>query len=154
VEQRLYVSQGQFRNLSATRPLGDGEAVFQHLKADNFIIGHDEHNGKIRLNNFAGSFEPGLERTQDHCSRVARQNRTIRIENVFLNTPASQTGLQAGLIVRKIDDIPTADKSTDWCASLIRGKSGTKVRLELVSPERNETNTVELIRHKFVMPGQ
>lgn len=78
--------------------------------------------------------------------------RTLRIESIFPNTPASQAGLQAGLVVQKIDDIPAAGKSMDWCASLIRGKAGTKVRLELINPERNETSTVELLRQKFVMP--
>jgi CubicO group peptidase (beta-lactamase class C family) len=78
--------------------------------------------------------------------------RTLRIESVFSNTPASRAGLQDGLIVQKIDDIPTAGKSMDWCASLIRGKAGTKVHLELIKPERNETNTVELVRQKFAMP--
>jgi CubicO group peptidase (beta-lactamase class C family) len=84
--------------------------------------------------------------------RFDQPTRTIRIESVFSNTPASQAGLPAGLIMRKIDDIPVAGKSLDWCASLIRGKAGTKVRLELIKPERNETNTVELTRQKFAMP--
>jgi hypothetical protein len=43
-------------------------------------------------------------------------------------------------------------KSVDWCASLIRGKAGTKVRLELINLERNKTNTVEMMRQKFAMP--
>lgn len=80
--------------------------------------------------------------------------RKIQVEAVFPNMPAAQAGLTAGLVVQKIDDIPTANKSIDLCACYIRGKSGTKVRLELVNPERNETNTVELIRRKIVLPKQ
>jgi CubicO group peptidase (beta-lactamase class C family) len=75
--------------------------------------------------------------------------RTIRFETVFPNMPAAQAGLSAGLILQKVDGIPTAGKSTDLCACYIRGKAGTKVRLELVNAKRNETNTVELTRQKF-----
>jgi serine-type D-Ala-D-Ala carboxypeptidase/endopeptidase len=80
--------------------------------------------------------------------------RTIRFETVFPNMPASQAGLSAGLILQKVDGIPTAGKSTDLCACYIRGRAGTKVRLELVDPKRNETNTVELTRQKFTPPKQ
>ncbi|HTA30534.1 MAG TPA: serine hydrolase [Candidatus Cybelea sp.] len=80
--------------------------------------------------------------------------RTLRVDAVLPNTPASQAGLTAGLMVLKIDDIPTAGKSTDLCACYIRGKAGTKVQLELVNPERKETNTVELTRQKFTLPKQ
>ncbi len=86
--------------------------------------------------------------------RFDQPTRTIRFETVFPNMPASQAGLSAGLILQKVDGIPTAGKSIDLCACYIRGKAGTKVRLELVNPERNETNTVELIRQKFTQPKQ
>ena len=82
---------------------------------------------------------------------VDKQTSTVRITKVLPNTPASQAGLTAGLIVQKIDDIPTAGKSIESCASLIRGEAGTAVRLELVNPERLETNRVELTRQKFLI---
>jgi serine-type D-Ala-D-Ala carboxypeptidase/endopeptidase len=82
------------------------------------------------------------------------QTRTVRIDAVFPNAPASQAGLTAHLILQKIDDIPTADKSLDLCACLIRGNAGTKVRLELLNPQRNETSTVEVTRQHFTIPNQ
>ncbi len=78
---------------------------------------------------------------------------TVRIDAVIPNTPTSQAGLSAHLILQKIDDIPTANKSLDLCACLIRGNAGTKVRLELLNPERNEANTVEVTRQHFTMPN-
>jgi len=57
-------------------------------------------------------------------------------------------------MVQNIDDISTAGKSPTLCANLIRSKPGTKVRLELMNVERNETNTVELTRQKFATPKQ
>jgi CubicO group peptidase (beta-lactamase class C family) len=79
--------------------------------------------------------------------------RTLRIEKVLPNTPASRAGLTGGLIVRKIDDILTAGNNLDLYASLIRGKAGTKVLLELVNPDRMETSTVELTRQGFARPS-
>jgi PDZ domain len=78
--------------------------------------------------------------------RFDQQTHTFRIVNVIPNTPASQAGLTAGLIVYRIDDVPTGGKSLAECVSLIRGTVGTKVRLALIDPERRETNTVEFTR--------
>jgi CubicO group peptidase (beta-lactamase class C family) len=83
-----------------------------------------------------------------------KPTHTLRVEAVLPNTPAAQAGLTAGLKVKKIDDNSTANKSTDLCACYIRGKAGTKVRLEVVNPEGNETNMVELTRQKFTPPKQ
>jgi CubicO group peptidase (beta-lactamase class C family) len=82
------------------------------------------------------------------------ESRALQITGVVPNSPAFQANLLAGLVVQKIDGIPTSGKGDQVCASLIRGEAGTKVRLELVNPERNETNTVELIRRKFTAPKQ
>jgi len=83
---------------------------------------------------------------------IDRETRTVRITKVIPNSPASLSGLSAGLIVQRIDDVPTAGKGLAECAALIRGASGTKVRLELVNPERKQTNIVELTRSK-IFPG-
>jgi hypothetical protein len=55
---------------SATCRLGDSEAVFQHLKADNFTIGDSEHDREVCSDDFAGSLEFGHERAKDHCPVV------------------------------------------------------------------------------------
>ena len=53
---------------------------------------------------------------------------------------------------RRIDKVLAGANFPFVCANLIRGKAGTKVRLELINVERNETNTVELTRQKFSLP--
>src|SRR5436190_705088 len=70
---RALTCEASSRWLAACR-LGDREAVFQHLKADDFTIGDGEHNGKVRFDNLPGSLQLGRERTKDHCSIVAAQN--------------------------------------------------------------------------------
>jgi C-terminal processing protease CtpA/Prc len=50
--------------------------------------------------------------------------------------------------VRKIDDVPTSGMTLEDCASRLRGQAGTKVRLELFDPQREQAKEVELTRAK------
>lgn len=81
-----------------------------------------------------------------------RPTRTIRATEVLPNSPASKAGLKAGLTVHRIGDVPTAEKSLEYCASLIRGPVGTKVRLELIDSQ-GTTNTIELTRQRVMIPS-
>ena len=82
-----------------------------------------------------------------------QKTHTLRITKVYPKSSAGQAGLFPGLIIQKINDVPTAGKSTAECFSLLRANGSPKVRLELVNPERKETNTVELTRGKFLTSG-
>jgi C-terminal processing protease CtpA/Prc len=52
-------------------------------------------------------------------------------------------------VIVAIDDVPTAGKSPQDCAALIRGEHGRRVRLDLVNPTDEETLTVEITRGTF-----
>jgi len=78
-----------------------------------------------------------------------RPTRTVQFGEVVPNSPAAQAGLSRGLVVQSIYGIPTAEKSMMECISLLRGKAGTTVRLELANSERQKANTVELTRQPF-----
>ena len=82
-----------------------------------------------------------------------KKTHTILVTRVYPQSPASQAGLSAGLIIQKIENVPTAGKSVVDCAVLLRANGSPKVRLELVNQERKETNTVELTRGKFLTSG-
>jgi C-terminal processing protease CtpA/Prc len=75
----------------------------------------------------------------------------VRFKRIIPDSPAAHAGLSAGLMLQRIDNVDTANKTVVQCALLIRGKAGTTVRLELFDPERHPTNTVELTRQKFVI---
>jgi hypothetical protein len=57
------------------------------------------------------------------------------------------------MIVQKIENVPTAGKTLAECRGLLGANGRPKVRLELVNPERKETNTVEMTRGKFLTLG-
>jgi C-terminal processing protease CtpA/Prc len=57
------------------------------------------------------------------------------------------------MIIQKIENLPTAGKTLAECGRLLRANGNPKVRLELVNPERKQTNTVEVTRGKFLTLG-
>jgi hypothetical protein len=81
------------------------------------------------------------------------QTNILRITKVFPESPASKAGLSAGMIIQKIQSVPTAGKSLAECRRLLAADGSPKVRLELVTAETRSTNTVELTRGKFVTTG-
>jgi C-terminal processing protease CtpA/Prc len=81
-----------------------------------------------------------------------RPSRSLLITEVVPNSPASLVHMPIGVLLQKIDDIPTAGKSELQCAGLIRGPVGSKVRLELVDAEQKKTTTIELTREKLNLP--
>jgi membrane-associated protease RseP (regulator of RpoE activity) len=80
--------------------------------------------------------------------RSDNRTGTVRIVNVLPDSPAFQAGLTAGLIIKKVDDSDTAGMRLSECVNLLRGPIGSKVRVEVVDPEAESTNVVELIRQR------
>ena len=75
----------------------------------------------------------------------------IVIRGSVPNSPAAEAGLNSGLILSKIDGTFTEGLKLAKCVELVRGAPGTVVRLEVVDPEQNETNVVELTRRRVVV---
>ena len=73
----------------------------------------------------------------------------VIIDQVVPNSSASEAGLTNGMIINKADDESLAGKRLADCANLIRGPVGTRGKLELVTPDHSQTNTVELTRRKL-----
>jgi CubicO group peptidase (beta-lactamase class C family) len=141
--------------------------------ASTAFIGFDrlQHRGVVVLTNQRYCHAPcvgwtllqGLPLTKESFTQMAleiagigaalgvdKETKILQITKVFPQSPAFKAGFAAGLLIQKINDQSTSDKTPDACAQLIRGPVGSKVRLQIISPTRNETNTVELIRQKFV----
>jgi C-terminal processing protease CtpA/Prc len=72
-----------------------------------------------------------------------------RIHEIVPNSPAANAKLSTGLIVSKVDGIPTAGKRLDEVINLIRGPARTTVRLELTDPTDGKTSQVALPREKL-----
>ena len=77
------------------------------------------------------------------------QTHDIVGASVLPHTPASEAGITNGAIIVKVDDVSPADVPLAEVANRVRGPIGSKVKLELVTPDRSQTNTVVLTRRKL-----
>ena len=77
------------------------------------------------------------------------QSRDLVVQKVLPHSPASEAGITNGMIVVEVDDVSLADLNLSDVANRVRGPVGSKVKLELVTPDRSQTNTVELTRRKL-----
>jgi len=81
--------------------------------------------------------------------RMDTQAQAAIVQDVIANTPAAEAGITRGLMVSKIDGVSMEGRPLAELVNLIRGPVGTTVQLELIAPDRSQTNTVELIRRKI-----
>lgn len=70
----------------------------------------------------------------------------IIITSIVANSPAEKAGLQVGYEIMAIDGIKCADMKQGEQSLRIRGPVGSKVLLEVRSPDSQETYDVELVR--------
>ena len=78
---------------------------------------------------------------------------TLQIKEIFPNTSASDAGLTRGLVVQRINDVPTQGKTLAECVSIGKERADGKVTMQLVNAEQKTTNTVELVRRRFLISG-
>ncbi len=81
---------------------------------------------------------------------VAQDPRGLRIVTVYKGSPAAQGGLKAGDIVVAAAGKALAGKPETYATSLIRGRSGTKVKITVLRDGRRDT--VTLTRAMVVAP--
>ena len=83
---------------------------------------------------------------------ISLAGNRLTIKQVYPNTPAARAGLQAGMIILRIDDEPVTDLGIDQAARKLRGRPGTN--LVLVVEEGNGTplRSVTLVRAEIVLP--
>jgi len=67
-------------------------------------------------------------------------------------TPAAAAGIKAQDIIAEIDGKPTTGLSIDDAVSKIRGKKGTKVKLELIR-DKSQTIDLEITRDDITVPS-
>lgn len=81
--------------------------------------------------------------------RINQRTHDLLVMDVISNTPAAEAGITNGLIISKVDDVPMHGMELTNCANLIRGPVGSTVKLELITPDHNQTNVAELTRRKI-----
>lgn len=68
---------------------------------------------------------------------------TFMVDKVFKNSPAEETGFMPGDLIFAVDGKACAGMDSDKIKELITGKSGTKVKIEIVRGSEHMTKEVE-----------
>lgn len=83
---------------------------------------------------------------------IEEHEKGIQIVSTFEGAAASLAGLEPGDIIVAVDGVMTKDMSIQQASSLITGKAGTTVRLEVLKAT-NVTKTYNITRSKFTVPA-
>lgn len=82
---------------------------------------------------------------------IGIKNNTLAVVSPMKGTPASRAGVRSGDFILKIDGKDTSGMSTDDAVSLIRGKEGTTVTLELQRGQ-GKPFEVSIVRETITLP--
>ncbi len=83
---------------------------------------------------------------------VDEDRRGLRVVRVFEGSPAEKTGIEAGEFVTAVNGRSIAGLAAQIATSRIKGRAGTKVRLEIVNPDEGTPRTLKLTRAKIDVP--
>jgi carboxyl-terminal processing protease len=83
---------------------------------------------------------------------VEKDNRGLRVLNVFDGSPASNAGIRKQDLILSVNGRSIAGLSSDLATGRIKGPAGTKVELEVYTPGRADSRTVHVERERIHVP--
>jgi len=99
-----------------------------------------EEFDKMMTNEFTGI---GVE--------ISKPAGILQVGSLLPDTPAYNSGLDAGDIIEAVDGIPTKDMSLICAVKYITGPAGTDVKLTVRSPDEEKTRDITITRAKIVV---
>lgn len=81
--------------------------------------------------------------------QIGMRDKKLTVIAPIEDTPAWKAGLKAGDIIQKIDEKLTEEMSVDDAVELIRGKTGSTVKLTVFRPDTDKTQEVSIVRGKI-----
>jgi carboxyl-terminal processing protease len=83
---------------------------------------------------------------------VEKDDRGLRVLNVFDGSPAADAGIHKQDLILSVDGRSIAGLSSDIATSRIKGPAGTKVELEVFTPGGADSRTVRVERKRIHVP--
>ncbi len=96
---------------------------------------------KMMTNQFTGI---GIE--------ISKQKGLLTVASLLPDTPAYNSGLDAGDVIEQVDGVETKDMSLTCAVRTITGPAGTKVALTIRRPGEAETRDITITRARIVVP--
>ncbi len=123
---------------------GSIEGMVKSL-GDSYSVFFPPQEAKEFQETVAGNFQGvGME--------ISTKENVLTVVAPIKNSPAYRAGIRPGDKIIKIDDIPSADFSSEKAARLIKGAQGTKVRLTIFREGVDEPFEVSIIRDFIEIP--
>ena len=83
---------------------------------------------------------------------LTMKDQTLEIAGVIPNSNAEKAGLRRGLIIQQIDGANIAGKSLGECAGMMRGATGSKIKIGVSDTTNGKTKIVEFTRDRNPVP--
>jgi carboxyl-terminal processing protease len=83
---------------------------------------------------------------------VEKDQRGLRVLNVFNGSPAQKAGIREQDLIVSVDGRSIAGISSDLATGRIKGPAGTSVSLEVFTPGAQDTRTVRVKRERITLP--
>ena len=101
----------------------------------------------------AKAFEEAVEGKFDGVGvSVEEDRRGLKVTRVFEGSPAEKAGIEQGEFVTAVNGSSIAGLSSKVATAKIKGKAGTRVKLQVVDPKRARVRTLELTRARIDVP--
>jgi carboxyl-terminal processing protease len=83
---------------------------------------------------------------------VEKDNRGLRVLNVFDGSPAKRAGIRKQDVILAVNGRSIAGLSSEAATGRIKGPAGTEVKLDVVTPGGGEARTVSVERERIEVP--
>ena len=83
---------------------------------------------------------------------ISKQKGLLTVSSLLPDTPAYNSGLDAGDVIELVDGVKTRDMSLSCAVKNITGPAGTKVTLTIRRPGEDETRDITITRAKIIVP--
>ena len=83
---------------------------------------------------------------------ISKEKGVLTVASLLPDTPAYNSGLDAGDVIEKVNGTATKDLSITCAVHMITGPAGTKVTLTIKRPGEEQTQEITLTRAKITVP--
>lgn len=111
----------------------------------------DEHSNYFGPNDYEKFNEEAKGEYRGIGVSITKRGEDTVVISPFVDTPAEKGGIQAGDIIRYVDDVDITGYGLEKAASAIKGEAGTTVKIGIVRENVNEVLYFKITREKIII---